>query len=61
MAEKLKGDQKGGILDLLVNKGTLPEVKVSLSNETFISLGITIVVSSIIIVLVNYLMKLISK
>ena len=45
------------LLSNLLNEGKLPEVAVSLSRETFISLAFTIVLSAIIIILVNAIIK----
>jgi len=58
---KLKGDSKGGFLDSLINKNSLPDVKVTLSNETLVNLGITIVVSISILILFNIILKQIFK
>lgn len=53
----LKGNKEGGLLDMLINKGTLPEVKISMTNETFIAIGLTIVISAIIVILINAIVK----
>lgn len=53
----LKGNKEGGLLDMLINKGTLPEVKISMTNDTYIALGLTIVISVIIIILINAIIK----
>lgn len=48
---------KGGLLDMLVNKGTLPEVSVSISKESLIALGLMIIISAVIILLINAILK----
>lgn len=58
---KLKGDQEGGILDLLVNKGKLPEVTVTLSNETIITLCVGATIAALIIILFNAIIKTVMK
>jgi hypothetical protein len=58
---KLKGDQEGGILDMLVNKGKLPEVSVTLSTETIITLGVMTVIAALIIILFNAIIKTLMK
>ena len=57
MTEKLKGDSKGGFLDMLINKNQLPEVNVTLSKETLIQLGLMIVISISILLLLNVILK----
>lgn len=53
----LKGNKSGGLLDLLVNKGTLPDVNVSITKETSIHLGVMLVLSFTILILINYILK----
>ncbi len=52
---------KNGLVDNLLNKGSLPTVQVEVSNNTLIQLGIMIVISGIIVVLVANIFKAIQK
>lgn len=54
---KLQGDRSGGLLDLLVNKGQLPDVNVVISKETLVQLGVMLVLAFTILILINYILK----
>jgi len=47
----------GGLLDNLINKGTLPKVEVEITTGTLVSLGITIVLAAVIVLLINAIIK----
>lgn len=55
----LKGNAAGGLLDNLLNKGSLPSVNIKIEKETMVSLGIMIVISITIVVLIQHILKLI--
>lgn len=57
MSEKLQGDKKGGLLDMLINKNQLPEVSVTLSKETIFQIGLMLVISISILILLNIVVK----
>ena len=57
LTTKVDPQAKGGLLDLLINKGSLPSVQMEVSNDTLIHFGIMIVLSVTIVLIIASILK----